>query len=176
MGSDTINVDTLIIRTMMEAAKSAQEDLRALMEEIKAANAAKRHLRQLIGQVSRDISVNLSKHPRTNEVNALEFPRDGLGSEHEYHEAKIPVVDVTMHGGVQFVTTDLYQGTIDCVAILQSVRDDLTGMLDTTGEMTMGKQLRLQMYMDAYAQTASMISNIQKKLSDAQHAVIANMK
>jgi multidrug efflux pump subunit AcrA (membrane-fusion protein) len=48
--------------------------------------------------------------------------------------------------------------------------------LDSLGDIAMEKQMRLQMYMDAYAQTASMISNVQKKASETATTIIGNMK
>jgi hypothetical protein len=52
----------------------------------------------------------------------------------------------------------------------------LGGHFDSLGDLSMEKQLRLQMYMDAFTQTSAMISNILKKFSDTAGQITQNMK
>lgn len=51
-----------------------------------------------------------------------------------------------------------------------------SGHLDSLGDLGMERQLRLQMTMDAFSKSSSMLSNILKKFSDTAGAIIANMK
>jgi hypothetical protein len=46
LGTDA-DIDALVFVVMMEAARSAQDDLKAIMEQVKAANAAKKELNRL---------------------------------------------------------------------------------------------------------------------------------
>jgi hypothetical protein len=48
--------------------------------------------------------------------------------------------------------------------------------LDSLVDVSMEKQMRLQMLMDAFNQTAAMISTIMKKSSDTDHDIIGNLK
>jgi hypothetical protein len=52
----------------------------------------------------------------------------------------------------------------------------LGGHLDSLGELGMEQQLRLQMTMDAFSKSSSMLSNMLKKFSDTAGAITANLK
>jgi putative addiction module CopG family antidote len=155
---------------LMEAAKSAQEDLKAIMDGVKAINAAKRAHRELLNKVQRDLAASAaSKDGR------LDFSR-GLGSERTYHRAPLPVLDPDAPGGVRVVPTDLYPGKIRTVADLQVVVDDLKSKLDSLSEMGEMESLRLQMAMDRLSKMMSTLSNLLHKLSDTAQAITQNIK
>jgi putative addiction module CopG family antidote len=48
------DIEALVFIVLMEAAKSAQEDLKAIMAHVKAINAAKQAHRDLLAQMQRD--------------------------------------------------------------------------------------------------------------------------
>jgi hypothetical protein len=51
-----------------------------------------------------------------------------------------------------------------------------SGRLASLSDLGTEQQLRLQMTMDAFSKSASMLSNILKKFSDTSGAIIANLK
>jgi hypothetical protein len=50
------------------------------------------------------------------------------------------------------------------------------GGFDGLGDLRMEKQMRLQMYMQPFAQTAAMISNILHKASHTSSGIVQNLK
>ena len=70
----------------------------------------------------------------------------------------------------------MHKGSIKDVCVLRAIRDELQDKVDSLGDVSMEMQLRLQMCMDAYSQTAAVISNVQKKVSETASPIIGNMK
>jgi len=52
------DISALVFLVMMQATKSANQDLKAIMDEVQAMTAAKQALRTLISQVNRDVAAN----------------------------------------------------------------------------------------------------------------------
>jgi bacteriocin-like protein len=50
------------------------------------------------------------------------------------------------------------------------------GVLDMMGDLSMEKQMRLQMYMQPFTQTMAMISNLMHKVGQTSGAIVHNMK
>ena len=59
---------------------------------------------------------------------------------------------------------------------LQTQIDQLKGDLDSMAEMGEAESVRLQMAMDRMSKMMSALSNLLKKISDTQDAVVQNMK
>ncbi|MBA3754515.1 MAG: type II toxin-antitoxin system ParD family antitoxin, partial [Nitrospira sp.] len=95
------NIEAMAFLVMMEAAKSAREDLKEIMEEMKAINRAKAALRELIKKLAHDMAANRGKA-------ALEFGPGGIGSEKGYHRIPLPHLDPGTPGGVRMVSTDMH--------------------------------------------------------------------
>jgi hypothetical protein len=157
---------------MMEAVKSAREDLKAIMGEIKAINAAKCEMRALLNQMKRDLSANSSPEAGRS---ALDFSR-GLGSERAYHRVPLPYLDPDATGGVRFQATDMHRGKIASVENLRAIVDDSKGRLDSLSEMGEMESLRLQMAMDRLSKLMSTLSNLMKKSSETAEAILQNLK
>jgi Arc/MetJ-type ribon-helix-helix transcriptional regulator len=157
---------------MMEAAKSAREDLKSIMAGVKAINNAKQAVREVELKVKRDRAANW---PCIHEDCVLDFSR-GMGSERAYHRTRLPHLDPDAPGGVRLVATDLWPGKITRVDDLRLVEDELQTKLDNLSEMGEMESLRLQMVMERVSKFEQMISNMMKKWSEIQAAVIANMK
>jgi uncharacterized protein YukE len=63
--------------------------------------------------------------------------------------------------------------------LLEEINTEVGGLmdkLDGLGDVTMEKQQRLQMYMDAFAQTAAMVTNVLAKMSDTAQRIVENLK
>jgi Arc/MetJ-type ribon-helix-helix transcriptional regulator len=158
---------------LQEAAKSAQEDLKAIMAKVKSITAAKREMRCLIARVSRDLADN---DDNCDPPKRLKFAANGLGGERAYHEAQLPVPDPAAAGGVRFVRCDLHKGTIERAQQLRAVLDSLRDRLDSLSELSEMDALRLQMIMDKRSQLVATLSNITKKISETQSAIVQNLK
>jgi hypothetical protein len=166
------DIDALVFSVMMEAAKSAEDDLKQIMNGIKSATATKQHLRELICKVANDIAENTS----CEQGAVLSFGGDGLGSEEAYHRASLPMPSPRCDGGVAVTVTDLHPGAITEVGQLKSIRDALEGKLDSMSEMSAMTSLRLQMAMDRRSKFVQTLSNIMKKISDTQGTLVQNLK
>jgi hypothetical protein len=84
------DVEALVFATMMEAAKSAQEDLKTIMAGVKAINAAKRRLRELLCAMNRDV---VAATVAELEHRAFAFSPHGLGGDRAYRRVDFPVPD-----------------------------------------------------------------------------------
>jgi hypothetical protein len=157
---------------LMEATKSADEDLKAIMAEVKAINNAKQQLRSLISKINKDVAAN---NPQANKLPGLNFS-SGMGTEEAYHHAPIPVPDFDSAGGVRLVLTDLHNGTLVSVTELRAVLDDLRGQLDSMSELSEMTSLRLQMTLDRRSKFISTLSNVMKKISTTSDILVQNIK
>jgi putative addiction module CopG family antidote len=171
-GESGVDIMALACLVMMEAARSAEEDLKAVLAGMKAINAAKSALRDLIARVSKDVSSNLGRGDKKASLDLS----NGMGSERAYHRVKMPHPDTESQGGVKFVSADLHPGKISDIRQLEAVRDDLRDDLDSMSEMGEMESLRLQMAMDRVSKFMSTLSNILKKSSDTAQSIIQNLK
>jgi putative addiction module CopG family antidote len=170
MGSGDIMALSFIV--MMEAAKSAREDLKAIMDGVKAINKAKEGWRDVVDMVNRDAAANAGCR---SERQALEFSR-GIGTERGYHRVRLPVLDPDAPGGVRYERTDLYSGRIVRVEDLQAILNDVKDKLDSLSELGEMESLRLQMAMDRLSKLMSALSNLLKKASETDAGVTQNIK
>jgi hypothetical protein len=161
----------LAFLVMQQAAKSAQEDLKAIMARVKAINAAKAALRALLGKVQRDAARNAGEPPGA----ALDFSR-GMGSERAYHRLRMPRPDPKTRGGVAYATVDIHPGVIDGARDFDAIIDRLKDAIDSMSEMGEMESLRLQMAMDRLSKLMTMLSNLLKKISDTAAAITQNLK
>ena len=166
------DIEALAVQTMMETAKSAQEDVKAIIAALKAVNAAKKEMRDLISKMNTDAATNAG---RTDGDVPLDFSQ-GLGSEETYHNARIPVPDPGAANYVTLVTSDLWPQRITTVDELHAIIDKAKGDLDSMSEMGEMESLRLQMAMDRMSKMMSTLSNLLKKISDTSTSIIQNLK
>jgi Arc/MetJ-type ribon-helix-helix transcriptional regulator len=166
------DIEAIAFLVLMQASKSAQEDLKAIMAQVKAINNAKAALRDLMQKIDSDIATNKrqkKKHP------PLDFS-NGMGNEAAYHHTLMPVADKDSKCDVEFIITDLFHGHLDDIVQLRAIQDDLKGKLDSMSEMGEMESLRLQMAMDRISKMMSTLSNILKKISDIAQAITQNLK
>jgi len=166
------DIEQMAFVVLMDAVKSADQDLKMIMAEVKATTAAKNYLRGLINMVNRDVAANAAQK---DGAPPLDFAA-GMGSEGAYYDAPMPVPDPGSEGGVRFVPTDLHNGPIVTVAQLRSIQDDLKGQLDSMNEVSEMTSLRLQMSMDRRSRLMATLSNIMKKIGDSTDAIVRNLK
>jgi putative addiction module CopG family antidote len=167
------DIMALAFIVMMEAAKSAEEDLREMMKNVKAINAAKSAQRELIAKSGYDIAENAGQcHGKPR----LRFRARGVGSETEYHRMPVPHPDPGSSDGFRRVLTNMHKGPIKDVCVLRAIQDELKNHLDSMSELGEMESLRLQMAMDRLSKLMIALSNILKKISDTDTAIITNLK
>jgi Arc/MetJ-type ribon-helix-helix transcriptional regulator len=166
------DIEALVFVVMMDAAKSAQEDLKAIMAEMKAMTAAKARLRELSSRVNRDVAANAGCDHSDRK---LDFSR-GLGREQAYHRAPMPVLDPDARNGVRLKSCDLHPGRIESYGDLVAIRDGLKDQIDSLSEMSEMVSLRLQIIVDRRARLMQTLSNIMKKMSSTADTLVQNLK
>ena len=70
----------------------------------------------------------------------------------------------------------MHKGPIKDVGVLRAIQYELKNELDSMSEMSEMESLRLQMAVDRFSKVMSALSNILKKISDTQSAIITNVK
>jgi hypothetical protein len=166
------DIEQMAFVVMMDAVKSADQDLEMIMAEVKAITAAKNALRTLISRVGRDVANNAAQK---DGVPPLDFSA-GMASEDAYYTAQMPVPDPESEPGVIFVPTNLSSGPLVTLAQLKSIQDDLKGQLDSMNEMSEMTSMRLQMAMDRRSKLIETLSNIMKKISATGDTLVQNLK
>jgi hypothetical protein len=167
------DLEAMALTVMMEAATSAQVDLKAIMAGVKAINACKERLRETMARVNRDAAAAARMEA---DGGGIEFPPHGLQRTSGYERVERPVPDPEAPGGVRFAQVSLIDGDITSVRQLEAAKDALTGQLDSLSEMGEMESLRLQMAMDRHSRMMSTLSNIMKKMSDTSGAITSNLK
>jgi len=158
------DIEALVFLVLMEAAKSAQEDLRAIMASVKAINDAKATYREMIEKVQAEIAARGGKKKTSRSKSKPPRPRP----------LKTPVLGVEYWPAPK--VPDLGPLGSMSVAELDAKLAQLTDARDSLAEMGEEQQLRLQMYMDRRQKLFQMLSNIMKKLSDTSGTIIGNLK
>ena len=166
------DIEQMAFVVLMDAVKSADQDLKMIMDEVKAITAAKNALRILISKVGRDVANNATQKDGAPPLDLS----TGMGSEGAYYNAQMPVPDPESEPGVIFVPADLPNGPLVSVAQLRSIQDDLKGQLDSMSEMSEMTSLRLQMAMDRRSKFIETLSNIMKKIDSTADTLVQNLK
>jgi putative addiction module CopG family antidote len=166
------DIEALAFIVMMEATKSANQDLAAIMSEVKAMTAAKQKLREVISKVIQDVANNACQ---INGQPPLDLSK-GMGSAAAYQQMPLPFPDPSSPGGVRFCPTSLYNGSLDSVGQLRVILEELKGRLDSMSELSEMTSLRLQMAMDRRSKLMETLSNIMKANSDTQGTIVGNLK
>jgi hypothetical protein len=138
----------LAFLVMMEAAKSAREDLKAIMSGVKQINDAKASLRQSAQQAKRAAS-----NENASRAKAASAPRQSA-------KPTRASVQPTPIPKAQFARQ------------LESAKNDL----DSLSEMGEMESLRMQLVMDRMSKADSAASNAMKKFSDTAQPITQNLK
>lgn len=153
------DIEALCFLVMMQAAKSAQEDLKAIMAKVKSINEQKAKLREF-----------LSKMQQQRSATTLQLDSFRL----------LQKRNATLKSGgdpdtVKLVRTDLRPKPVT-KAELDSMVNKLKIELDSMSEMGEMESLRLQMAMDRMSKMMSTLSNILKKISKTADDITQNLK
>ncbi|MFN8290482.1 MAG: hypothetical protein U0U70_09505 [Chitinophagaceae bacterium] len=160
------DIEALVFLVLMQASKSAQEDLKAIMAQVKAINNAKAKQRQVMETLKQRQAAVASK--RTGETGSNWPPKD--------FEKEIRRADsLNRLTGLKFAGQSRYT-TPGTKAELDNMVDTMKRDLDSLNEMGEMESLRLQMAMDRLSKLMSTLSNIMKKISKTQDTIIQNLK
>jgi hypothetical protein len=140
------DIEALAFLVMMEAAKSAREDLKAAMDAV-------RHENEKVN------AVKVAPAGKTNSTK-IEWPPRGIAA------AQVSVRGATSRIAPAPAKTSLLSRE------LSSNQEHL----DNMGDMTQLMQMRLQKYLDAYSKMFEMLSNVMKKMSATSASIVQNLK
>lgn len=155
------DITALAFLVMMEAAKSAREDLKAIMEGIKAMNKQKQALREALDYL---------KKIKSEKKLISRATYDSLKKVLAYDSLK-NIAPAAMQP-VKQVARSLPVTAAEFTELIDAYRDKL----DSLNEISEMQSLRLQMIMDRLSKLMSTISNLFKKIGDTQSQVISNLK
>lgn len=153
------DIEALAFLVMMQAAKSAQEDLKAIMAKVKAINVQKAKQRELLSKMQQQRTMTAIQ---LDSFKLLQNRTLALQQGRNADSIKI----VRSSGRNQQVSK----------ADIDAMKDKLKSDLDSMSEMGEMESLRLQMAMDRMSKMMSTISNLLKKISKTADDIVQNLK
>ncbi len=158
------DIETMALLVMMQATKDMDQDLKAVMAEVKAMTAAKAKLRDLVSRVNKDVAQNAG----VKDVAPCVPPSCG-----GYQTAMMEAAAALRHTRTR-ATLTVREPTN--VQQLRALAGDLKGKLDGMNELNDQEMLSLQRLMDQKSKLETMISNVMKAAASTQSAIIQNLK
>jgi hypothetical protein len=156
------DIEALCFLVLMQAAKSAQEDLKAIMAQVKAINDAKEKQRELLAEMQRLASKFANK-----KAGDPVWPPQSIQRQIVALDSLIKIAKMKIKANRNGPATK---------AQLDAMVDKMKSDLDSMSEMGEMESLRLQMAMDRLSKMMSTLSNILKKISDTAQSIVQNLK
>lgn len=173
------------------ATKDMDDDLRMIMAEIKAANAAKQKLRDQIEDLNKWISEEMGKagdNPKSSDIDntkvsgkppamaaSTQPTKVPLGRYATLQTASSPVIRLEYVKAPTIRPLPPRNSDVS-VSGLKSLLDEIKGRLDGLNELSEMTSLRLQMTMDRRSKFISTLSQMMKKMSTTQDILVQNIK
>lgn len=142
------DIEALCFLVLMQAAKSAQEDLKAIMSTVKAINEKKKALRDAVALLNKKDTTVIMR----NQYDSLQSL---LGTNPNTRVSKTKLVKK---------------------AELNRLVSDLMNKIDALNKQEEEEQLRLQMAMDRMSKMMTTLSNLLKKISETAQSITQNLK
>jgi hypothetical protein len=158
------DIEALVFIVLMQATNSAEDDLKQIMDGVKAINNAKQELRNMISQLQAEQAAMASSR---NEATCQTEPCRALPArlrELSAATASLPH-PVRTTAPARLTSADL-----------KSLAGQLKFDLDNMNEMSETTSLRLQMAMDRRSKFIEALSNIMKKINDTNSSILQNLK
>jgi|CXWL01.1.fsa_nt_gi hypothetical protein len=162
------DIEALCFLVLMQAAKSAQEDLKSIMAHVKAINSQKSKLRDVLSMLN-DKNQRITRI-RLDSVRLLSVQTQVL--QRQNNPEKNQFIRTTTRDSLKSVRTTVPVSRAEIDEAKIKAGNDLDSMSEM-GEM---ESLRLQMAMDRMSKMMSTLSNLLKKISGTQDSIIANLK
>lgn len=153
------DIEAIAFLILMEASKSAQEDLKAIMTKVKSINEQKKEQRELLAKMQRQKSMT------PEQLDSFNLSRSKT----------IAIQKKQNPDTVKFVRSVAFKKSPTKTEINAMV-DQIKKDLDSMNEMSELDQIRLQMLMDRRSKMMETLSNLMKKFSDTKEDIIKNMK
>jgi hypothetical protein len=164
------DIEALSFLVLMQASKSAQEDLKSIMAGVKAINENKKKMRETMN----DLNSNASKMNRQKLDSAkLLFqllPQTQKRANVTLTKTRKSTIDSEAVKWSTARTKEITKEELD------NTIDKFKNDLDSMSEMGEMESLRLQMAMDRMSKMMSTLSNLLKKISDTQNSITQNLK
>jgi hypothetical protein len=173
------------------ATKDMDDDLRMIMAEIKAANAAKQKLRDQIKDLNDWISEAMGKagdHSKSSDIDNTKVSGKPPVAAARTQPAKVaPIRSVSLQKAfspvirLEYVKAPMIRplpprNSDVSVSSLKSLLDENKDQLDGLNEFSEMTTLRLQMIMDRRSKFISTLSQMMKKTSTTQDTLVQNIK
>jgi|GEM_PF-1134816 len=173
------------------ATKDMDDDLRMIMAEIKAANAAKQKLRDQINDLNKWISEAMGKagdHPKSSDIDNTKVSGKPPATAASTQPTKVPLIrSASLQTAsspvirLEYVKAPMIRplpprNSDVSVSSLESLLDKIKRRLDGLNELSEMTSLRLQMTMDRRSKFISTLSQMMKKTSTTQDILVQNIK
>jgi hypothetical protein len=177
------DVMAMAIIVILEAAKSAREDLKAIMDGVKAINKEKegwRSVQQMVNNLnSSQVGGNMSDPIDTTKFNQAVNKNKGdeIGQVRTNKTSGgETTVTINTPGPDGSVTKDGLTISAKNKQGIADAKETVKNKLDSLSEMGEMESLRLQMAMDRLSKLMSTISNLIKKSSETNQGITQNIK
>jgi len=153
------DIEALCFLVLMQASKSAKEDLKAIMARVKSINEQKQQQREMLAKMKQQRTMTKLQ------LDSFQLLKNKTFALQKNQNPDTVKLIKSADQKVQISKTDL-----DAKAV--QMKNDLDSMSEM-GEM---ESLRLQMAMDRKSKMTSTLSNLLKKISKTQEEIIKNLK
>jgi hypothetical protein len=163
-GLQDADIEALAFIVMMQATNDMDQDLKSMMQEVQEHNQRKRALREMLDGLNQARSQASNSNPNlfctTPACQAL------LGKLRQFSATADQLPRPVRLSATNRVTYG------DLSALQQQMKDNL----DSMNEMSETESLRLQMAMDRRSKFLEALSNLLKKMGDANSTIVQNLK
>jgi hypothetical protein len=177
----SMDVSEAVFLVLMMATQDMDDDIRMIMAEISAMQAAKQKLRDLIRDLNDWISKEMSQGKSSSDINNA---TTSSGPQVRRVEGApltrtISASLTTPHFRVPYPRAPVIRFR-DCRQLsppeLQKEGDELNAQLDSVNETSAMTSLRKQMMMDRRSKFIQTLSSIMRKISTTQESLVQNLK
>lgn len=156
---NTMDIEALAMLVTMQTAKSAQEDLKAIMAGVKSINEQKAKQRELLTRIQKQQAIN------GIQVDSFRFLQSRTALIQQRQNPDLLRFEPAGNNSRPLTKAEL-----------KSNIDQLKNDLESMNEMGEMESLRLQMAMDRMNKMYSTVSNMMKKIDSLQSQIIQNLK
>ncbi len=156
---NTADIEALCFLVLMQASKSAQEDLKAIMAKVKSINEQKAKQRELLSSMQKEKAMSAIQ------LDSFKFLNSRTKA---LQKGNNPDAIKLVRSGA--LNKSISKADMD--AMVKQTKSHLDSMSEM-GEM---ESLRLQMAMDRMSKMMSTLSNLLKKISDTAQSITQNLK
>lgn len=154
-----MDIEALVMLVMMEASKSAQEDLKAIMGKVKSINNQKTQQREL-----------LSKMQQQKTITAIQLDSFKL-----LQSRTVALKNGQNPDAIKFTRSSSRLNQVSKSGF-ESMVIKAKNDLDSMNELGEEQMLRMQMIMDRMTKASGTASNLLKKISDTASQIVQNLK